>query len=154
MWANMVLSEASKNATILSNLQAAPQAISPAIGFSIFNLRPFNPEVVTPAITVGLLYLIIMAFFSFGFFMPIHMKFMSGPRPVKFYQVIIWRWCSAIAAYFFISLAYSFVSLAFQIPFSKPAKSEIIVENPTDAYHFGTFVVYCKDNLLNRNYMR
>lgn len=67
---------------------------------------------------------------------------MSGPRPLKFYQVIIWRWCSAIAAYFFISLAYSLVSLAFQIPFSSPAKSEIMVENPTDAYHHGTFVVY------------
>lgn len=145
MWASMALSEAADNSTILANLRAAPQAISPAIGFSMYNLRPFFPPVITPAVSVGLIYLIIMAFFSFGFFMPIHMKFMSpGHRPLKFYQLIIYRWCSTVSTYLFISLSYSLVSLAFQIPFSSPANSEVMVESPTDAYHYGSFPVYCK----------
>lgn len=149
MWAGMVLSEASTNNTILANIQSSPQAISPAIGFSTFNLRPFSPAVITPAVTVGLIYLIILAFFSFGFFMPLHVKFMSnGHRALKFYQFIIYRWCSTILAYFVISLAYSLVSLAFQIPFSKVAMSEIMVEQPTDAYHRGSFPVYWMVNFV------
>lgn len=142
----MVLPEASSNATILSNLREVPQAISPAIGFSTFNLRPFSPAVITPAVSVGLIYLTIISFFQFGFLMPIHMKFImaKGHRPMKFWQLIIWRWSSAVAAYFLISLCYSLISLAFQIPFTEPAKSEIMVENPTNAYHRGSFVVYCK----------
>lgn len=142
----MVLSEASTNDTILANIRSSPQAISPAIGFSTFNLRPFSPAVITPTVTVGLIYLIIMAFFSFGFFMPIHMKFMSPVhRTLKFYQLIIWRWCSTIMAYFFISLSYSLVSLSFQISFSKPATSEIMVGQPANAYHYGSFPVYCNN---------
>jgi len=149
MWAGMVLSEASTNNTILENLRNSPQSISPAIGFSMFNLRPFSPEVVTPAVTVGLIYLIIMAFFSFGFFMPIHMKFVApSHRPLKFYQLIIYRWCSTVLAYLFISLSYSLVSLAFQIPFSRPAESQIMVDNQTDLYHYGTFPVYWMLNFV------
>lgn len=143
MWAGRVLSMASSDATILSNIQAAPQAISPAIGFSTFNLRPFFPPTATPAVTIGLIYLIIIAFFSFTFYLPIHMKFM-GPshRPLHFYQLIIWRWCATVSAYFFLSLFYSFISLAFQIPFSSPSAPDTVVANPADAYYKGSFVVY------------
>lgn len=149
MWAGMVLSEASTNDTILANIRTSPQAISPAIGFSTFNLRPFSPAVITPTVTVGLIYLIIMAFFSFGFFMPIHMKFKSPVhRTLKFYQLIIWRWCSTIMAYFFISLSYSLVSLSFQISFSKPATSEVMVGQPANAYHYGSFPVYWTVNFV------
>ena len=52
-----------------SALIAVPQAVAPAIGFKDVNLRPFGPPQVTPAVTVGLIYLIIIAFFSYTFFM-------------------------------------------------------------------------------------
>jgi len=42
-----------------------PQALNPAIGFSSFDLRPFQPQQATLAATVGLIYLIFIAFFSF-----------------------------------------------------------------------------------------
>lgn len=141
MWTEMVL----KNTSIpLSNLQAVPQALSPAIGFSLFSLRPFDPAVVTPAVTIGLIYLIIIAFFSFSFFLPIYMQLVTpeGHPPIKFYKLIIVRWLGANLAYFFMSLAYSFVSLAFQIPFSNSKAPDTSVSNNPDAYGHGTFVVY------------
>ena len=54
MWAQMVLQNAS-DPTILANIQKAPQALAPAIGFSVYNLRPFTPAVATPAVTIGLI---------------------------------------------------------------------------------------------------
>lgn len=144
MWASQVLQRASSTPSVLINIQAVPQAVSPAIGFSTFNLRPFFPPVATPAITIGLIYLIIMSFFSFSFYLPIHTKFIMSPghRPLHFYQLIIWRWVATVCAYFFLSLFYSLISLAFQINFSAPAASDTVVANPTTAYGHGSFVVY------------
>lgn len=147
MWTKMVM----QNTSIpRKNLQAAPQALSPAIGFSSFNLRPFKPAAIIPTVNIGLIYLIIVAFFSFPFFMPIHMKFMipAGHPPLRFWQTIVWRWLSAISVYFFLSLAYSLVSLAFQIPFSNsPAPHTEVAQNP-NAYGRGTFPVYWMINFV------
>jgi len=145
-WARTILANTS---ITRSNLQAAPQAVNPAIGFSTFNLRPFYPYVAVPAVTVGLIYLIIIAFFSFAFFMPIHMKFMQpeGHPPLKFNHLIVWRWASTIVAYFLMSLVYSFVSLAFQIPFSNPPASHLEVAQ-ANKYGKGSFPVYWMINFV------
>ena len=146
MWTKMVLSNTSIPRT---NLEAAPQALSPAIGFSTFDLRPFVPPVTTPAVTIGLIYLIIIAFFSFGFFMPIHMKFMQPGHPaLNFNQLIIWRWLSTLIAYFLMSLAYSLVSLAFQIHFSKQSAPHTVVADDANAYGKGSFPVYWMINFV------
>ena len=52
--AGMVLQNAS-DPTTLTNIQAAPQAISLAIGFSELNLRPLYPYTSIPAINIGLI---------------------------------------------------------------------------------------------------
>lgn len=148
-WVRIAVQNASDPA-ILSNLQAVPQAVNPAIGFSEFNLRPFYPYTGIPAVSIGLIYLIIISFFSFSFYLPIHMQYINpkGHPPLKFYQLIIWRWCATMCAYIFLSLAYSFVSMAFQINFtrSNPVQSEtqateVSYGNPI-AYSHGTFPVY------------
>ncbi|PMD22313.1 hypothetical protein NA56DRAFT_670398 [Hyaloscypha hepaticicola] len=82
MWGGEVLSRAAQLSTIMSNTQAAPQAVNPAIGFLTFNLRPFYPPVAIPAIMIGLIYLIIISFFSFPFYLPIHMKFIQRQCPL------------------------------------------------------------------------
>ncbi|KAL4932354.1 SNG1 family protein [Aspergillus undulatus] len=121
---------------------APPQAINPAISFNTLDLRPFAPAAATPSVTIGLIYLIIIAFFNFPFIMPVHGLFLRGDRPLKIPQWLIWRVCSSIAAYFFLSLFYSIVSLAFQIPFSNdPAPDTVSAENP-NAYGKGSFVVF------------
>lgn len=146
-WTQQVL----QNSSIpITNLAAAPQALSPAIGFSIFNLRPFDPPVTLPAVSIGLIYLIIIAFFSFAFYMPTHMQFMipAGHPPLKFNQFIIYRWFATMAAYLFMSLSYSLISLAFQIPFNRPTATGIEVAHNPDAYGAGTFVVYWMINWI------
>ena len=72
----------------------------------------------------------------------------KGHPPLKFPQLIAWRWAATITAYLFLSLAYSFVSFAFQINFTNtnPITSETQVTiseygNPI-AYGHGTFLVY------------
>ncbi|KAK3724821.1 hypothetical protein LTR37_000869 [Vermiconidia calcicola] len=151
-WTQAVMQNATNDASLVRNAANVPQALSPAIGFSQFNLRPFYPYTMTPAISVGLIYLIIISFFSFAFYLPIHFKYLKpeGHPPLKFYQLIIWRWCATLSAYFMLSLAYSLISLAFQINFSggNPVTSETAVVVTTDghknagAYGHGTFPVY------------
>lgn len=142
MWSAQVLSNTSLSRATFAR---APQAISPAIGFSKQNLHPFYPYTATPAVSVCLIYLIIIAFFSFSFFHPVHTKYIipQGHPPMSFYQLIIWRWFATLLAYFLMSPAYSLVSLAFQIPFSNPpARSDTIIANNADAFGKGTFPVY------------
>ena len=73
-WTRQVLQSAGNNATLLRNAASVPQALSPAIGFSQYNLRPFYPYQAIPAVSIGLIYLIIVSFFSFSFYLPIHLK--------------------------------------------------------------------------------
>ena len=151
MWVKQVMTNDSIPRT---NLVKAPQALSPAIGFSTFDLRPFYPFVAVPAVTIGLIYLIIIAFFSFTFFLPIHMKFITpgeGHPVMKFWQLILWRWLSTLAAYLLMSLAYSFISLAFQIPFSNPPGIETEVVNNANTFGKATFVVSLQCNLNFRS---
>ena len=79
----------------------------------------------------------------------------SSPHPpLKFAHLVIWRYCSTIIAYFFLSLAYSLVSLAFQIPFSHtppPGLSswpKTDVADNADYLGHGTFPVYWMLNFL------
>lgn len=146
-WAKQVLQNASSDATLLANIQNAPQAVNPAVGFSMFNLRPFTPAAATPSVTIGLIYLIIIAFFSFSFYMPHHMKFLTpssktSKKTLKFPQLIIWRIFVSFTAYFFLSLFYSFVSLAFQINFTAPPGSHTEVVSPATGYGRASFVVF------------
>ena len=73
-WTKTVMQNATTDTTLVSNAARVPQALSPAIGFSQYNLRPFYPYTTIPAVSVGLIYLIIVSFFSFSFYLPIHFK--------------------------------------------------------------------------------
>ena len=72
----------------------------------------------------------------------------SPHPPLRFSHLIIWRYCSTITAYLFLSLSYSLVSLAFQIPFSRTPPPGLSSWPKTDvannANYFGhaTFLVY------------
>jgi len=131
-------------------LASAPQALSPGIEFSVYDLRPFGPPVATPAVSIGLIYLIIISFFSFTFFLPIHMKYLSpkGHPPLKFSHLIAWRYIATVSSYFLLSLIYSFVSLAFQMPMDRSKGSHILPTRNPNAYGRGTFVVYWMGNWI------
>lgn len=53
-----------------------------------------------------------------------------------------WRLCATVGAYLFISLAYSLVSLAFQIPFWPGPGPETDAAPSATAYGRGSFPVY------------
>ena len=53
-WTGMVLQNAS-DPTTLRNIQQVPQALSPAIGFSMYDLRPFFPYTTIPSVSIGLI---------------------------------------------------------------------------------------------------
>ncbi|KAJ5835249.1 hypothetical protein N7447_001275 [Penicillium robsamsonii] len=132
-------------ASSVSNLSSVPpQSINPAIGFTTVDLRPFAPAVAAPAVTIGLIYLIIIAFFNFPFLMPVHTLFMKpdGHPPLKLAHWLVWRVLSSIVAYFFLSLSYSLVSLAFQITFDNGSASDVLSSTDPNAYGRGSFVVF------------
>ncbi|KAM0326209.1 hypothetical protein ACHAQA_006806 [Verticillium albo-atrum] len=149
MWGEMVMSNSSLTR---ENLGAAAAAVNPGIAPLMYDLRPFQPAVVTPAVSIGLIYLIIIAFFSFTFFLPIHTKYVQpqGHPPLHFWQLIVWRWLATVASYLLISLAYSLISLAFQIPFTASPTSHVFSPPPggATAYGRGTFPVYWMLNFV------
>ena len=61
---------------------------------------------------------------------------------------MVWKYCSTVGAYFFMSLAYSLVSLAFQIPFSSPPGSHVEVVSPANAYGHASFMVFWMINFI------
>ncbi|KAK9421116.1 putative MNNG and nitrosoguanidine resistance protein [Seiridium unicorne] len=147
MWIQRLANNASVTKEMLA---AAPNAVNPGVSFLQLDLRPFQPPTATPSVTIGLIYLIIMAFFSFSFFVPIHQKYITpqGHPPLHFWQFIIWRWVATVVSYVLISLAYSLVSLAFLIPFWPPPASPTEVAMSTTAYGRGTFPVYWMINFV------
>lgn len=127
------------------NMSRVPQAVNPAIGFADVDLRPFSPPSAAPSVTIGLIYLIILAFFTFPFLMPIHAQFIQGSAdrpPMRIADWLAWRLVSNIVAYFFLSLFYSLVSLAFQIPFSNPPAPDTVPAANANAFGRASFVVF------------
>ncbi|CAI7587175.1 unnamed protein product [Penicillium crustosum] len=136
-WVNLVANES------FTTITTVPQAVNPGIGFTKLDLRPFGPAVATPAITIGLIYLIIIAFFTFPFLMPIHSQYVTDKHSnLKISHWIVWRILSNIVAYFFLSLFYSFVSLAFQIPLSNPSAAGTVPATNANGYGSSSFMVY------------
>lgn len=88
MWGEMVMSNQSLTR---ENLGRAAAAVNPGVAPTLYDLRPFQPPTATPAVSIGLIYLIIMAFFSFAFFLPIHMVSTSTPSLHRGIQLGIGR---------------------------------------------------------------
>ncbi|OTA65394.1 MNNG and nitrosoguanidine resistance protein [Hypoxylon sp. EC38] len=125
-WTANVVSNASLSMDVVAS---APAAVNPGVTPLTIDLRPFGPASATPS----------------KFVMP------GGHPPLRFWQLIVWRLVATITTYFFVSLIYSFVSLAFQIPFWKgPASPTEPAFNPS-AYGRGSFVVYWMVNFVGMN---
>ncbi|GAW15223.1 hypothetical protein ANO14919_046320 [Xylariales sp. No.14919] len=147
-WSQMLLTNTSLFAPLV--MAEAPAAVNPGVVPLQIDLRPFEPATATPAVSIGLIYLIIVAFFSFSFFLPIHNKYIQpqGHPPLHFWHLIIWRWIATAVLYLFISLTYSLVPLAFGVPFWRgPGRATEAAANAT-AYGRGSFPVYWLVNFL------
>ncbi|KAJ7137580.1 hypothetical protein C8R43DRAFT_1072257 [Mycena crocata] len=109
------VSSASNIGTLLST---APQVVTRPIGYTVNNLRPFDVAVATAVTFVGLIYLLILSFFV--------VMVGSGARLASGYEarltlgsLITLRLVTSFIAYFFLSLFYTLLSRAFQLPFDR-----------------------------------
>lgn len=147
VWIGNIMTNISINSNVLAR---APAAVNPAVAPLFIDLRPFGPPTVVPTVSVGLIYLTMIAFSSFTFFSPLHNKYINpqGHPPLHFWQFIVWRWCATVLAYVLISLVYSIVPLAFKIPFWPPPASPVDVAVNATAYGPSSFVVFWALNFL------
>jgi hypothetical protein len=115
--------------------------------------------VAIPAVSIGLIYLIIVSFFSVGFFTPRQVTFLlprntNHQSRLRFAHFVAWRYLSTLTIYFFLSLSYSLVSLAFQVPFSRSPQHDRHAWSTSDVMNnanYGgqaTFPVYWMLNFM------
>lgn len=79
--------------------------------------RPFDNWVLVAPVQVGLIYMIIVTFFAFNFFGEIHQ--LVAKMGIKRTHFLVYRVLLAILSFFFLSLFYSLVTLAFEVNFTK-----------------------------------
>lgn len=72
----------------------------------------------------------------------------TGGNKLKFTQFIVWRILVSFVAYFFLSLCYSLISLAFQIDFVAPPGPTDEMASPATQYGRASFVVYWMLNFV------
>jgi hypothetical protein len=99
-------------------LQSCPQLLSRPFYYSINNLRPFDIAV-GPAMTfVGMIFTLVMSFMLA--MASLAGRFMSGmERILPRWRLVLVRLSTDFVVYFFLSLFYCLVSLAYQAEFSR-----------------------------------
>ncbi|CAA7263441.1 unnamed protein product [Cyclocybe aegerita] len=103
---------------LTSLLSTSPQTIINPISYTIVNLIPFNQPVASAVAFVGLIYCLILSFFvvmvAYG------ARQASGVnRILDLKSLIILRLTTSFLGYFFLSLFYSLLSLAFKLDFTR-----------------------------------
>ncbi|KAG1890397.1 hypothetical protein F4604DRAFT_1568022 [Suillus subluteus] len=99
-------------------LQTAPQLVIQPLAFIISDIRPFNVPVAAAVDYVGLIYLLILAFVLTNQLLAARVE--SGfEKRLRLRPLILLRLLWPVTLYFFVSLMYSLLSLAFGVPFSR-----------------------------------
>lgn len=101
--------------SIFSNSDALRVATH-SLDFFFIDSKPFTDQVLVAPSQVGLIYTIIITFFAFNFFSDIHRS--VGAMGVKPVHLLLYRFFSVVVTFFFMSLFYSLVTLAFQVNFT------------------------------------
>ncbi|KAG2150475.1 hypothetical protein DEU56DRAFT_780199 [Suillus clintonianus] len=99
-------------------LQTAPQLVIQPLAFIIYDIRPFNVPVASAVDYVGLIYLLILAFVLTNQLLVARVQ-PGFDRRLKLRSLILVRLLWPVTLYFFISLMYSLLSLAFGVPFGR-----------------------------------
>ncbi|KAG1829083.1 hypothetical protein EV424DRAFT_459316 [Suillus variegatus] len=99
-------------------LQTAPILVIQPLAFTINDIRPFNVPVASAVDYVGLIYLLILAFVLTNQLLAARVE--SGfEKRLRLRPLILIRLLWPVTLYFFVSLMYSFLSLAFGVPFGR-----------------------------------
>ncbi|KAG1775322.1 hypothetical protein EV702DRAFT_973142 [Suillus placidus] len=95
-------------------LQSVPQLVIQPLAFTINDIRPFNVPVASAVDYVGLIYLLILANQLLA------ARVESGfEKRLRLRSLILLRLLWPVTLYFFVSLMYALLSLAFGVPFGR-----------------------------------
>ncbi|KAG5421491.1 hypothetical protein I9W82_000582 [Candida metapsilosis] len=111
---SQILPKLAQNITI--ETMAQKQVISQPIHFTMVDRMPFNNNVLSAPLQVGFIYMIIVSFFQFNFFAEAHQK--VAKSPVKRIHYVAYRYISSVCSFFFLSLIFGLITLAYQVKFS------------------------------------
>ncbi|KAI1351853.1 hypothetical protein F5Y01DRAFT_314351 [Xylaria sp. FL0043] len=125
-WSKMLLTNSSFSSLVMAQASAA---VSPGIVPLKIDIRPFEPSTATPAVTMGLVYLIVVSFFSFSFLLLVHNV-------------------ATVVLYLFISLAYSLVCVTFGVPLWQPSGSAPEATTNATAHGAVSFIIFWQVNFL------
>jgi len=117
-FATQLAKQNSANPNMGTILSTSPQTLVTPVSFRLINLIPFDQPVASAVTFVGLLYQLVLSFFivMIGF----NSRQLSGlEQLLSTRSLIILRMVSSFSAYFFISLFYSLLSLAFKLDVSR-----------------------------------
>lgn len=98
-------------------VQRGWKLLSQPLTFTVRDLRPVTDGTLLAPAQVGLIYMILVTFFLFAMFQDLHVTVSKSALMPKHY--VLYRIMSSILSYFWLSLMYSLVSLAFQIDFGR-----------------------------------
>ncbi|KAJ7252396.1 hypothetical protein B0H12DRAFT_1017999 [Mycena haematopus] len=99
---------------LLSN---APQIITEPISYIIDNVRPFDVPVASAVTFVGLIYMLILAFFMLLLSNGARL-YVGLDQRLSLGSLIRVRLITCFVGYFFVALFYALLSLAFKLPFN------------------------------------
>ncbi|AOA60747.1 hypothetical protein PP7435_CHR1-1315 [Komagataella phaffii CBS 7435] len=97
---------------VAANTTLASQSLS----FTKIDYRPVTAPVTQAPQQIGLIYLSILSFFQFNFLGPIHAKVSQDLRRWHF---VLYRMIASQISFLVLSLAFTLVSVAFQVDFSR-----------------------------------
>ncbi|EKM78188.1 hypothetical protein AGABI1DRAFT_75664 [Agaricus bisporus var. burnettii JB137-S8] len=111
-------------------LATSPQTVTTPISYQLVNLRPFSQPLASLVIFTGLIFMIILTFFIAA-----RSVIGNGAREatnihrlLRYRSLLALRFTTIFTAYFFLSLFYSLLSLAFQLDVNeKFGKSSFLV---------------------------
>ncbi|RDB16010.1 Nitrosoguanidine resistance protein SNG1 [Hypsizygus marmoreus] len=106
------------SANLTALLATSPQTVITPIGYTVHNLAPFDMPVASAVTFVGLIYQLILSFFvvMISFTAREHSRL---NQHLTLRSLIVTRFVSSFTAYFFVSLFYALLSLAFQLDFTR-----------------------------------
>ncbi|KAF7310322.1 DUF3533 domain-containing protein [Mycena indigotica] len=99
-------------------LSTAPALVSRPVYFTSVNLRPFDVPVASAVTFVGLIYLLILAFFIVNVSAAAR-QVSTLENTLTLRSLVTVRLMTSVFAYFFVALFYTLLSRAFQLPFDR-----------------------------------
>ncbi|KIK00497.1 hypothetical protein K443DRAFT_122793 [Laccaria amethystina LaAM-08-1] len=117
-FAMQITQNVANSSVVPALLSTSPQTITSPISYTINNLLPFDVPVATAATFVGLIYQLLLSFFVVMITLTAREK--SGLNDsLSFRNLILLRFASSFGAYFFLSLIYSLLNVAFHLPMTR-----------------------------------